>query len=202
MTAGSAPAAGGSEEGAPVPRVFFTADSHFGHKGILRLSARPFPDVEAMDEAMVEAWNAAVGASDLVYHLGDFCFRGSKPAAKVLARLNGEIVLLRGNHDSENTVKLPRWRSVHDLLEITVERTRLVLCHYPLLEWPGAFKGAVHLHGHTHGAVPPNRQRMDVGVDVWGYRPVRLEDILKRLSAEPPYDPRSHYADAAAGEPR
>lgn len=176
-------------------RVFFTADTHFGHKGILRLSARPFPDVDAMDEALIEAWNETVGPGDLVYHLGDFCFRGSKPAAKILERLNGEIVLLRGNHDSANTAKLDRWRGVHDLLELSLERTRLVLCHYPLLEWPGAFKGAVHLHGHTHGAVAPNRQRIDVGVDVWPYRPVRLAEILARLAAEPPYDPRAQYAE-------
>lgn len=172
---------------------FFTADSHFGHSSIIRMCQRPFRSVAEMDAAMTEAWNAAVGPEDRVFHLGDFCFKGSKLAQKHLATLNGEIVLLRGNHDTDNTIRLDRWASVHDLLEVVVEKTKLVLCHYPMLEWPGAFRGAVHLHGHTHGRVPPNRQRCDMGVDVWGFRPVRLEEILARLETAAPYHPTDFY---------
>ena len=174
--------------------VFFTADSHFGHKGILRLSSRPFESVEAMEAALIDRWNEVVGPQDLVYHLGDFCFKGSKAAAAVLERLNGEIVLIRGNHDSANSLRLDRWRSVHDLLEINHRKQRIALCHYPLLEWPGAWKGALHLHGHTHGAVPPLNRRADVGVDVWDYRPVTLEQILDRLGDAPEYDPNVAYS--------
>lgn len=176
-------------------QVFFTADSHFGHSGVIRLSGRPFRSVNEMDDRLIAEWNAVVGEKDRVYHLGDFCFKGSKLASQVLDRLNGEIVLIRGNHDTENTAKLDRWASVHDLLEIIVAKKRLVLCHYPLLEWPGAFRGAVHLHGHTHGAVPPHRQRADVGVDVWDFQPVTLDHILKRLETAPEYDPRDAYSD-------
>ena len=175
--------------------VFFTADSHFGHSGVIRLSNRPFRSLEEMEEALIDQWNAVVTPDDLVYHLGDFCFKGSKPAARVLERLNGAVVLIRGNHDSDNTAKLPHWRSVHDLLEIRHQKQRLVLCHYPMLEWPGAWRGAVHLHGHTHGAVPPHRQRADVGVDVWRYRPITLDHILERLERAPGYDPREAYSE-------
>lgn len=180
--------------------VFFTADSHFGHKGILRLSQRPFKSVEEMEDGLVERWNAAVRPGDVVYHLGDFCFKGSKAAEQVLARLNGEIVLIRGNHDSENSLKLPRWRGVHDLLEVSHQKQRLVLCHYPMLEWPGAWKGAVHLHGHTHGLVPPLDRRADVGVDVWDYSPVSLERILERIAEAPPYDPTDAYGEGEVAE--
>ncbi|MEO1329091.1 MAG: metallophosphoesterase [Pseudomonadota bacterium] len=173
---------------------YFTADTHFGHSGIIRLAKRPFRSVEEMDGALIEAWNDRVGPEDRVFHLGDFCFKGSKRAQSVLERLQGRIVFLKGNHDTENTAKLPRWESVHDILEVTVEGARLVLCHYPLLEWPGAWRGALHLHGHTHGAIAPNQGRGDVGVDVWGYRPVRLEEIKARLEGATPFHPSDNYA--------
>ena len=63
--------------------VYFTADTHFGHKSILRLCERPFASLQAMDEALVARWNERVGPDDLVYHLGDFCFKGSALATQV-----------------------------------------------------------------------------------------------------------------------
>lgn len=172
---------------------FFIADTHFGHAGIIRLSKRPFRSVAEMDAAMISRWNAVVSKTDRVFHLGDFCFKGSKLATAVLGELNGHIVLIRGNHDTENTAKLDRWEQVADLLEVTVEGEKLCLCHYPLLEWPGAFRGALHLHGHTHGAVPMNRRRADVGVDVWDYKPVRLDEILARMETAAAYHPADFY---------
>ena len=173
--------------------VFFTADTHFGHANIIKLSKRPFASVEEMDEALIERWNARVGPEDRVYHLGDFCFKGSKKAARYLDRLDGRVTLIKGNHDTENTALLPRWEGAHDILELRLEGERLALCHYPMLEWPGAFKRALHLHGHTHGRVSPHRRRADVGVDVWGYGPVLLAEILTRLESAPEHDPARVY---------
>ncbi len=173
--------------------VFFTADTHFGHSGIIKHGKRPFPSVEAMDAAIVERWNARVTDEDRVYHLGDFCFKGSALAQRCLDRLAGEIVFIRGNHDTENTAQLERWAACHDLHEINLEGRKIVLCHYPLLEWPGAFRGALHLHGHTHGRVPPHKKRCDVGVDVWDFTPVTLEEIEARLESAPDYDPTEAY---------
>ena len=177
--------------------IFFTADTHFGHSGIIKLANRPYRSLQEMDAALAENWNDVVGPEDTVYHLGDFAFKGSKAAAKYLAPLNGKIILLRGNHDTLNTAKLERWEQAADLIEFRQERTDLVLCHYPLLEWPGAFRGAVHLHGHTHGRVAPNRQRCDVGVDVWDYRPVTLPEILSRLESADSYHPSDFYQENA-----
>jgi calcineurin-like phosphoesterase family protein len=59
--------------------VYFTADQHFGHAGIIGLCKRPFRSVEEMDEAMIANWNAVVGPDDEVWHLGDFAYR-IKPA--------------------------------------------------------------------------------------------------------------------------
>ncbi|HZU89043.1 MAG TPA: metallophosphoesterase, partial [Stellaceae bacterium] len=72
----------------------------------------------------------------------------------------------------------PDWTSVAHYVEITVEGSALVLCHYPFRSWRGMNKGAVNLHGHSHGRLKELPRQFDVGVDVWDFRPVTLADIL------------------------
>ena len=161
--------------------VFFTSDTHFGHAGALGRFRRPFASVAAMDEAMVAAWNAAIGADDEVWHLGDFALRTKPEAmAALLERLNGTKHLIAGNNDGPPTLALPGWASVGHYAEIRVEDTPLVLCHYPFRTWNGMYKGALNLHGHSHGALKPMPRQIDVGVDVWSFRPVRLAELAAR----------------------
>ena len=171
--------------------VFFTSDTHFGHTGALGRFRRPFAGVAAMDEAMVANWNAAVGPDDEVWHLGDFALRTKPDAmAALLDWLNGTKHLIAGNNDGPPTLALPGWTSVGPYAEIRVEDTPLVLCHYPFRTWNGMYKGALNLHGHSHGQLKkPLPRQIDVGVDVWGFRPVRLAELAaprRRKSAAPP----------------
>ena len=86
-------------------KVFFTSDTHFYHANIINFCKRPFANVETMNEALIENWNAVVGANDIVFHLGDFCFGGSAEWTNILNRLNGRIYLIVGNHDLKNLRK-------------------------------------------------------------------------------------------------
>lgn len=79
--------------------IWFTADHHFGHANILRYCKRPFADVEEMNEALIANWNRVVAKGDTVYHLGDLFLLPPVEATKRMARLNGSICLIRGNHD-------------------------------------------------------------------------------------------------------
>ena len=45
--------------------IYFTADTHFGHANAVKMCSRPFPDVAAMDEAMIGMWNDRVHGNDL-----------------------------------------------------------------------------------------------------------------------------------------
>jgi len=159
--------------------IFFTSDTHFGHGGTLGLYRRPFASVAAMNEALVERWNETVGSDDVVWHLGDFAIR-QRPAvvAELLARLNGRKHLVAGNNDPPATAELDGWESVQPYVEITAEGVSLVLCHYPFRSWRGMGKGWLNLHGHSHGRLKPLPRQFDVGVDVWGFRPVTLGEIL------------------------
>jgi calcineurin-like phosphoesterase family protein len=159
--------------------VFFTSDTHFGHAGALALYRRPFASVAAMNEALIARWNATVGEQDEVWHLGDFSLRQTPEiVAATLARLNGQKHLVAGNNDPPATTALPGWHSVARYVEIAVDGRALVLCHFPFRSWARMGKGAINLHGHSHGRLKPLPRQFDVGVDVWDFRPVLLGEIL------------------------
>lgn len=161
-------------------RVLLTADHHFGHEAVLRMSGRPFASIGEHDEYLVEAWNASVGPKDEVWHLGDFAL-GPPPErlAEIIAALNGIKRLIVGNNDGPATLALPGWASVAHYAETVVEGRRLVLCHYAFRTWNGIGKGALNLHGHSHGRLTPAPRQYDVGVDAQGPAPVRLDAILR-----------------------
>ncbi|MBP5230316.1 MAG: hydrolase, partial [Clostridia bacterium] len=59
--------------------VYFIADTHFGHKNILRICGRPFETIEEMNETLIRNWNERVRGSDTVYIVGDMFFRCLDP---------------------------------------------------------------------------------------------------------------------------
>jgi calcineurin-like phosphoesterase family protein len=159
--------------------IFFTSDTHFGHGGALGLYRRPFASVAAMNEGLIERWNEAVGENDVVWHLGDFAIRQPQTVmAELLTRLHGYKQLVAGNNDTAATAGLEGWDSIQPYAEIVAEGASLVLCHYPFRTWRGIDKGWLNLHGHCHGRLKPMPRQFDVGVDVWGFRPVTLSEIL------------------------
>ncbi|NUB29630.1 metallophosphoesterase family protein [Azospirillum brasilense] len=159
--------------------VFFTSDTHFGHAGALGRFRRPFASVAEMDEAMAANWNATVGPDDVVWHLGDFALHRKPDAMEaLLERLHGTKHLITGNNDGPATLALPGWASVQPYAEFPLGERRLVLCHYAFRTWNGMYKGALNLHGHSHGQLKGMPRQFDVGVDVWSFRPVTVEQIL------------------------
>ena len=155
--------------------TFFTADTHFGDHRMLNIWKRPFASVAEMDAHLVSGWNAVVGPGDTVWHLGDVA-RTAAVAARVLPQLNGAKHLIVGNNDPEP--QPPGWESVAAYAELALDGRALVLCHYPFRTWNGAHRGALNLHGHSHGRLKALPRQFDVGVDAQGFRPVTLEGML------------------------
>ena len=130
---------------------------------------------------MIERWNGAVQPDDEVWHLGDFAVRQSIERVKLLLRaLNGHKHLLVGNNDDAAVSECDEWHSVQAYAEMTIDGVRLVLCHYPFRTWRDMGRGAINLHGHSHGRLKPLPRQDHVGVDVCGFRPVCLADILTK----------------------
>lgn len=159
--------------------TFFTADTHFGDHRTINIQRRAFASVADMDAALLANWNAVVGPEDEVWHLGDVARRaGDVPA--LLARLNGRKHLLLGNNDPPGTAAAAGWDSVAHYAEREIDGQRLVMCHYPFRSWNGQGRGAINLHGHSHGRLKPMLRQFDVGVDARSFAPVTLAQLLAR----------------------
>lgn len=165
--------------------TYLTADTHFGHENVIKFCNRPYANAAEMDQALIDNWNAVVRPRDTVYHLGDFAYRCDHDRMKrIFNRLNGEKHLFTGNHDTTVTEKLG-WKSVDKLNIVSIDGVRACLCHYPIRNWPGRFRGVMHFFGHSHGGSPDLERSCDVGVDVWGYFPVAFDDLRLKLEAIP-----------------
>jgi calcineurin-like phosphoesterase family protein len=178
--------------------IWFTADTHFGHTGILthqleRLNA--FECVEEMDTQLIDQINSLVRPNDELWHLGDFCWKASR-AGHYRQRLNvRKLYMCQGNHDS-NSLR----NHVSGMKDMVCskfiygdETFKIHMCHYPLLSWRALHYGSIHLYGHSHGTyedkldeIFPGRRAMDVGVDslfrltgMW--RPICLDEVIYTL---------------------
>lgn len=164
---------------------WFTADTHFGHKNIIRHAHRPFTSVEEMDETIITRWNMVVNKGDEVWHLGDFCFANRKRQAEILSRLHGDKHLIFGNHDSSKRWAGLGWLSAQYYKELkATDGRKIVLLHYPMDVWNSSHAGSVHLHGHSHGTLVTRRSnRFDVGVDAGhDFFPVSEEGLLETVA--------------------
>ena len=172
-----------------MPAVFLVSDTHFGHAGVCRFlrddgtKLRPWDSPEEMDEYMVEAWNKKVRPNDKVYHLGDVVI--NRRALKILALLNGDKVLIRGNHDIFRDTEYR-----HYFREIRAYHVMngMILSHIPIhSDSLGRF--GTNIHGHLHS----NRVMQDgvidtryhcVCVEQTDFAPILFEDVIKRIEAE------------------
>lgn len=169
--------------------IYFTSDLHFYHDKIIKHVGRPFFNFEDMNRKLVNNWNERIKATDQVYILGDVTMKGAVYATEILSQLKGIKYLVRGNHDgfldNQNFERERFFQWVKDYYELTYQNIRFVLCHYPILEWNGFYKGTIHLHGHQHNHENYNYynlqqkiRRYDVGVDANYMKPVSIEDII------------------------
>jgi calcineurin-like phosphoesterase family protein len=177
-----------------MPAVFLVSDTHFGHAGVCRFTRndgvtklRPWDDPNEMDEEMVRRWNDRVRPNDKVYHLGDAVI--NRKALKTLARLNGDKVLIRGNHDifrdDEYRMYFRELRAYHVM-------NGMILSHIPIHpESLGRF--GVNIHGHLHanrvmaevfGEYVIDTRYHCVCVEQTDYTPILFEDVIKRIEAE------------------
>lgn len=169
-----------------MPNLFLTADTHFSHQRICDAfnrdgsKMRPWGSSEEMDEALIENWNKVVRPNDKVYHLGDVAI--ARKGLKVLDRLNGDKVLIKGNHDIfKITDYVPRFRDIRACQVLD----RYVLSHVPIHpDDLTRFLGNVHGHLHS-GRVQLNgeidRRYVCVCVEHTNFTPTAWEDVKKQF---------------------
>jgi len=168
--------------------IHFTADTHFGHKNILKHQpnrGKLFSNIEEHDQYLVDRWNEVVNPYDTVYHLGDFSMCSDYKSKQIFKSLNGNIHLILGNHDSFQTLKHPDYKfvSISNYKEIKVEGISIVLLHYAMRVWDKSHYGSYHLYGHNHGSLPddPNSRSFDTGVDCHNLQPIPFSKVKELM---------------------
>lgn len=163
---------------------YVISDTHLMDENLLGMdefAPRPFATTAAMDQIIIDHWNARVKPTDVVYHLGDIAVDLHRPEKVVnaaiyerLMALNGRLVLLKGNHDRRSLFKYLAAHNVtvagqakfelHDVGKlIKYNHRQYYLTHYPLLL--GIAPQIRNLHGHIHHYQLPYATNLNVGVD-------------------------------------
>ncbi|MBN9886657.1 metallophosphoesterase [Salipiger abyssi] len=181
---------------------WYTADLHLGHENIIPFSGRPFRHAGHMDAVLIANLWEKVGHDDDLWIIGDFAFGPKAKDEDWLTMIFGQLPgarrhLVVGNHDGPLTQSLP-WDSVDLMCEVEDPAASLpiTLCHYPMMTWHHARKGALHLFGHVHHGWPGSSNSVNVGVDVWDFFPVTAQEAVHRARK---MSAHKHWADV---EPR
>lgn len=164
-------------------QYFITSDLHLGHANIIKYCNRPFKNVKHMNDTIIGRWNERIKPEDIVYHVGDFCFKNSYDGEKGLrlnslywkSLLNGNIIFIKGNHDKNNTTK-----TNIESLQILFGGIYINLIHDPVKV---NVNYNLNLCGHVHEKwkfkFVPNSIIINIGVDVWNFYPKTLQEIIK-----------------------
>lgn len=160
--------------------IWFISDTHFGHNKIIEYCNRPFNSASEMDEELIKRWNSKIGKKDLVWHLGDVALSNKEYVASIISQLNGEIRLIKGNHDTRSS----QWfrdigfSQVYDYPIIYEEF--MVLSHEPMPFVPST--GMINLYGHVHDSLmfeTWGNQCACMCVERHDYYPVHINEIAK-----------------------
>ena len=167
--------------------IYYVGDLHFGHENVIKFDHRPFNSIEEMDKALIERWNRKVNSEDLVYVVGDFAYRNEKPFDWYLQQLKGKKYLIVGNHDGkllEDPIAMSYFDGVDKMCHEKDSGRHICICHYPLAEWNGMYRGTYHVYGHIHNSTNATFQFMrtldrafNCGVAINGYEPVTFQEL-------------------------
>lgn len=160
--------------------IWFSSDYHFSHDMIIKYCERPFETVEQMDNEIISRHNEVVRPDDFVYFLGDLTFR--KDTDELLRQMNGTFTYIFGNHD-KNIKRLPM------MMDASIRKAgkQIHMTHRPdraNVKCDICLVGHVHEKWKTKPVVRNGnkevkaRQLINVGIDVWNFYPVSLDQIL------------------------
>jgi len=156
---------------------YVLSDTHFGHGNIIDYCNRPFDNVEEMNNTLINNWNDKVDEDDSILFLGDVRHHPSlDSASEWLSRLNGNILVVRGNHDGN----LPQNTHVNVVESCVIKHGRYQFyCEHQPVEYSGW-----QIHGHTHIGTPlidRETQRMNVSVENIDYKTISMNEIVQKL---------------------
>lgn len=176
--------------------IWFTSDTHFFHRNIIKFCNRPWNTVEEMNDGLINNWNNVVLKDDVVFHLGDFAYASNSGWKQLINRLNGHIHLILGNHDRSRYPGhqiMEMFDGVYNQLSLSIDMFHICLNHYPFLCYAGTYRKpqTIQLFGHIHSGPNSNgldderlkylfKYQYDVGVDNNNYTPISWNQLKEK----------------------
>ena len=160
-------------------KIFITSDLHLNHSDIIDATARPFThnNINDMNEVLISNWNHTVNKSDTVIFAGDLTYNSKVVEAQnFLKRLNGNIIFVRGNHDTVNC-------ETYEQYELKYNNYSFLVIHNPKYA-PENYPGWI-IHGHTHNSRMCNypfinfqKKTINICCELTEYRPLEINEII------------------------
>ncbi len=186
-------------------KIWITSDLHIGHDREFVYADRGFDSIEEHDSALVDNWNSLVSSEDTVYVLGDIMLKHDLKdnefdyGLSVLKQLNGKLIIIRGNHDSE--AKIERYKTCSNILDAgaaalylnypKVGSYHFYMSHYPTLVSHEKLKpmktALINLYGHTHQKehfYNDHPYMYCVCLDAHNMKPMLMEDIIEEIKTK------------------
>ena len=157
-------------------KTWLISDTHWGHDNIIKYEDRP----KDHDVIMLKNWVSMIEWNDTVIHLGDLFFG---KGIQYLPQLTGNILLVRGNHDTKSN----SWyrdngiTMVLDAFTLKTHGNEFVFTHAPLPNMCGFdYNIHGHLHRNTHRAFDSSEQHLLFSIEQEDYKPVELNKFIER----------------------
>lgn len=188
---------------------YYIGDIHWKHSNIVKYDSengsRNFSSIEEHDDLIIENINKVVTPQDKLHFVGDVSWGTPEETIELLKRINCKnIFVYKGNHDralKDGKVK-KMFQGVYDIKQIEDNGRQVVICHFPMMMWPGQHRGTIHLYAHLHNTEEErdyqgfleelnNRikvrdgdrykplQAYNVGCMLWDYTPKTLDEIIE-----------------------
>lgn len=164
-------------------KVFFIADTHFGHKNIIEYENRPFQSVEEMDNTLIDNWNKTVKKLEKVYMLGDFGLSNKQRIKEIVSILKGYKVLVLGNHDKCYSYSWWKTAGFDEVIQYPVIYNEwFILSHEPV--YINSNMPYANIYGHVHSNpsyADFSAQSFCVSAERINYTPIEFSQIIKKM---------------------
>lgn len=173
--------------------MWITSDWHFGHNKPFLYESRGFTNIRDHDNKLIEWHNLLVKPDDEVWVLGDLTLGDLDHGLECIARMNGKLHIVRGNHDTDRRIsaylQLPNVYEVIDGKYLKYKKYHFYLSHYPTItsnmDEKSPHQVTISLYGHTHqpDSVIDNLPfGYHVGIDSHQGCPVHFDNIIAEMT--------------------
>ena len=174
----------------------FVSDWHLWHSNIIKYASSPFIDYREMNTEIRKRHNEKVHKDDIVINLGDVAFVHKEALKEELAKYNGRLWLITGNHDnhSESWYRDVGFEKVFTMPIIF--KKFFILSHEPV--YLNDHMPYVNIHGHLHNNKLQSSNYINVGVENWDYYPVSFDQIREMVGIDEQqrYDMSGEFPEA------